>query len=506
MQTKCIRIKNLNLIFFVYTQLIKLFYSPLNVIMQKHFLLLIFLSSFIFSCSKKTSDTPVTLVPERLELAPASASVIAGKTTTYTLKYYNTLGEEKPAPANVSWSSLDNAIATVNQQGVVTGVAAGQTTVKVTLNTVSATALITVTASTVPERLVISATSNTVIAGTTNTLALTYFNNQGTQATVPAGVVWATSNAALATVNQQGVVTGIAAGTPIITATLNGITANFTITVTSSLERLEVSPGSANIMTGNTANFTLTYFNATGVQSPVPAGITWSSDNAAVATVNTSGVVTGVAAGQTTIKATLNAVVFTTASVTVAANTTLATITLSPANEIEVAKNESAAITAVGKDVNGNVITGLVFNWTTANASLVSVNNGQVTGAAYGTANVTASAAGITSPPLMVQVVRSGPFNGAFSSTGSAKLKIVNGVLRLETSANFSVSTGAPDLRIYLTNSTTSITGAVEVATLGQRSGAQSWVVPAGQSITSFTHVMVWCKQFGGNYGHVVLP
>jgi uncharacterized protein YjdB len=480
--------------------------------MQKKFILLLsVIILFLLGC-KKAPDTPNTMVPERLELTPATASVISGNTTTYTLKYFNTLGEEKPVPAGVSWSSLDNSIATVNQQGVVTGIAAGQTTIKVVFNGVSATALITVTASTVPERLEISSTSNTVTAGTTNTLTLKYFNNQGVQATVPPGVVWATSNAALATVNQQGVVTAIAAGTPIIMATLNSIMANFTITVTNSLERLEVSPGSANIVVGNTATFTLTYFNTTGIQAPVPAGVIWSSNNNAIATVNSTGVVTGVAAGQTTIRATLNAAIFTTASVTVTANATLATITLSPANEIEVALNQSATVTAVGKDGNGNVIPGLVFNWATANSALVTVNNGQVTGVAYGTANVTASASSITSPPLMVQVVRGGTFNGGHGSIGSAKLKIVNGVLRLETSADFSVSTGAPDLRIYLTNATNNTTGAVEVATLNLRSGAQSWAVPllnpAGQpvTITSYSHIMVWCRQFGGNYGHVVLP
>jgi hypothetical protein len=112
----------------------------------------------------------------------------------------------------------------------------------------------------------------------------------------------------------------------------------------------------------------------------------------------------------------------------------------------------------------------------------------------------------------MVQVVRSGTFNGAFNSMGQAKLKIENGVLKLETSSNFSVSTGAPDLRIYLSNSTGNITNSVEVATLNMRSGAQSWAVPVtnnqGQpvTITTYPFVLVWCRQFGGNYGHVVLP
>jgi hypothetical protein len=112
----------------------------------------------------------------------------------------------------------------------------------------------------------------------------------------------------------------------------------------------------------------------------------------------------------------------------------------------------------------------------------------------------------------MVQVIRSGNFNGGSGSTGQAKLKIENGTLKLQTSSTFSVSTGAPDLRIYLSNSTTNITNAVEIATLNQRSGAQSWNVPATTSggqpitITSYQYVLVWCRQFGGNYGHVVLP
>jgi trimeric autotransporter adhesin len=307
-------------------------------------------------------------------------------------------------------------------------------------------------------------------------------------------------------------VTGVTVGQTTIKATLNAIVANASITVTANQERLEISPGNLNLMIGTTGTFTLTYFNNLGVQTTVPSGVVWSSLNTNMATVNQQGMVTGVNVGQTNIKATLNALIAT-ASVTISANTQLASIVLTPATILEINKTQFSTVTATGYTSGGVIIPGLSFNFTSGNTGLVTVlNSGIVQGIDYGTANITAMSGSITSPPLMLQVIRSGNFNGAFGSTGIAKLKIENSVLKLQTSTDFSVSAGAPDLRIYLSNSTTSITNAVEIATLNQRSGAQSWNVPAttagGQpiTITSYQYVLVWCRQFGGNYGHIVLP
>jgi trimeric autotransporter adhesin len=466
----------------------------------------------LLSCSKKAPDTPPATVPERLELSPASKIVLVGNTTSFTTSFFNTEGVAAAVPTNLSWSSLNNAIATVNTQGVITGVSAGQTSITVTYNSIVATALITVTSTTVAERLEISSSTNSITNGSTTTFTLTYFNNMGNQAPVPTGVVWSSLNTSIANVNTQGVVSGVAIGQTIIRATLNSIVANASITVTGSQERLEITPGNLNISAGNTGTFSLIYFNTQGMQSPVPGGVVWSSMNTNKATVNQQGMVTGLTVGQTTIYATLNTLTAS-ASVTISANTQLAYITLSPSPILEINKNQFSTVTATGYTSAGVALSGLTFNFTSSNNSFVTVlNSGIVQGIEYGTANITASAASITSPPLMVQVIRSANFNGGSGSVGVGKLKIENGVLKLQTSANFSVSTGAPDLRIYLSNSTTNIVNAVEIATLNQRSGAQSWNVPTtnggGQpiTITSYQYILVWCRQFGGNYGHVLLP
>jgi hypothetical protein len=266
-------------------------------------------------------------------------------------------------------------------------------------------------------------------------------------------------------------------------------------------ERLEISPASNSILTGETAQYTLKYYNTTGQQTPLPAGITWSSSNTAIATVNQQGLATGSGAGQTTIRAVYNSASVS-ALLTVAANNAqLATVMVMPSDIQEVKLNESATLTAVGKTNTGTVIPGLSFTWQSSSTALVEVTGaGLVTGKAYGTADVTATSMGIQSAPVMVQVIRKGNFSGS-SSTGAAKLKIENGVLKLQTTPDFSVLSGPPDLRIYLGNNSNNITGAIEIASLNQRSGAQSWNVPAPTTITQFRYVIVWCKQFGGTYG-----
>jgi trimeric autotransporter adhesin len=159
-----------------------------------------YLSYFAFvvllfsACSKKAADTPPATVAERLELSPTSKTVLIGNTTSFTASFFNNQGVAATVPNSIVWSSLDNTIATVNTQGLITGISAGQTSIKVTYGSTTATALITVTSNIVPERLEISSTTNTIITGSATTFTLTYFNNMGNQAPVPSGVVWSSMN------------------------------------------------------------------------------------------------------------------------------------------------------------------------------------------------------------------------------------------------------------------------------------------------------------------------
>ncbi len=266
-------------------------------------------------------------------------------------------------------------------------------------------------------------------------------------------------------------------------------------------ERLEISPASNSVNVGATAQFTLKYFNNTGQQAAVPGGIIWNTASSSVATINQQGLATGAGAGQTEIKATYNNISAMALLTVVSNNTQLASVMIMPADIQEVKLNETTTLTAVGKNITGNIITGLSFSWQSNNTSLVEINStGTVTGKAYGTADIIASSSGIQSTPVMVQVIRRGSFSGS-GSAGIAKLKIENGILKLQTSSDFGVMTSPPDLRIYLGNNNSNITGALEVASLTQRNGAQNWNIASPNTIAQYRYVIVWCKQFGGTYG-----
>ena len=145
------------------------------------------------------------------------------------------------------------------------------------------------------------------IAGT---LQLTATAATSSGATVSTTFSWSSSNNSLATVNQSGLVTGVAPGSVTITATASGtsISDTHSVTVTAPLpvSSVVVSPGSATLLEDFTQQLSADPQDANG--NTVAATVSWTSDNVAVATVNNTGLVTGIVAGNATITATADAV------------------------------------------------------------------------------------------------------------------------------------------------------------------------------------------------------
>jgi hypothetical protein len=118
------------------------------------------------------------------------------------------------------------------------------------------------------------------------------------------GVEWSSDNTSVATVTASGVVSGVAPGTAFITATSGGTSGGSSITVSSvPVASITVSPTSFTVAAGATRQLSATARDAGG-NALGGRVVTWSSDNTAAATVNSSGVVRGVAAGTANVTAT----------------------------------------------------------------------------------------------------------------------------------------------------------------------------------------------------------
>src|SRR5207253_11251991 len=115
---------------------------------------------------------------------------------------------------------------------------------------------------------------------------------------------WSSSNTAAATVSNSGLVSGVTPGTATITATSEGTSGTSSITVTNvPVATVDVTPPSASVQAGQTVQLTATPRDAGG--TPLSGRtVTWSSSTPAVATVSSSGLVSGVTPGSATITAT----------------------------------------------------------------------------------------------------------------------------------------------------------------------------------------------------------
>jgi alpha-tubulin suppressor-like RCC1 family protein len=117
-----------------------------------------------------------------------------------------------------------------------------------------------------------------------------------------ADVTWASSDGAVATVDQTGLATAITEGEATITATSERMSGSATLTVDRIVASVEVQPLEAEVEPGATQQFVAILRDRHG--NVMTADVTWASSDAAVATVNQTGLATAIDDGEATITAT----------------------------------------------------------------------------------------------------------------------------------------------------------------------------------------------------------
>ncbi len=226
-----------------------------------------------------------------------SASVVVGQTIQLTASPKDQAGNAFTAA--VTWSSSATGIATVNAAGLVTGVTVASAIITAASGSVTATKTITVTA--VPPTLTTIAISGGTSVVATSTLQLTASPLDQNGNAIAATITWSSSATGFATVSSTGLVTGVAAGTAVITAASGNVSSTVTITVAAQVLTSITVSGGSTVVAGSTLQLIAAARDQNG--KAMTGVFTWASDATAVATVSSSGLVTGVAVGSANITA-----------------------------------------------------------------------------------------------------------------------------------------------------------------------------------------------------------
>jgi hypothetical protein len=177
--------------------------------------------------------TPAAASLSSISVTPATASLAAGASQQFTATGNYSDGSTANLTSSVTWTSSDPSVSTINAAGLATGIAAGSATITATLNSVTGTASLTVTAAVATlTSIAVTPANPTFTAGTTQQFTATATYSDGSTANVTTTATWASSNTSAATIDTSGLATGVTAGSTTITATLNSVTGSTAATVT----------------------------------------------------------------------------------------------------------------------------------------------------------------------------------------------------------------------------------------------------------------------------------
>ena len=344
------------------------------------------------SASLSVTDIAVSSVT----VSPATAQLAVGGTRQFSAAARDASGGAITGRP-VSWSSSNTAVATVSSTGLVSAIAAGTAQVVATISGVQGSATATVTTVPVASVSVTPSSASLTIGGTAQLSATAKDANGNTLSGRTA--TWSSDDNAVATVDANGLVTAVGAGSAKVTATIDGVSASATITGAAvAAASVAVSPSTVSVAEGATTTLTATVKDAQG-NTLAGRALTWSSDDAAVATVSSSGVVTGISPGTATITATAAGGTAPSGSSTVTVTMApVLSLTISPANPtITVGRTLALTATLLGAVPNVPLpIAGRTLTWSVANSAVATISSaGVVTGVSAGTTTVTASAASL---------------------------------------------------------------------------------------------------------------
>lgn len=324
-----------------------------------------------------------------ITVAPSASSIPVNATQQFSATGNYADGSSSDLTALVTWKSSSTAVATVDINGLATGVASGTTTVSASMGGMTGSTTLTVNAPTISS-ISITPVDLTLGIGINQQFTATATYSDGSTQDLVSGVTWSSSTATVASINGSGLATTAGAGQTTITATVGSLSDTTTLTVVAAhLISIDVEPKAVSVALGTDQQFSAVGTFDDG-STQLLTSVTWTSSVPGTATVNASGLATAVGNGSSTISA-ISGLVTGTASLSVN-SATLVSIAVTPANS-SMAVGTTKQFTATGtfSDTSTQDLTQSVL-WGSSSPAIATINNlGSANSLATGTTTISAT-------------------------------------------------------------------------------------------------------------------
>lgn len=418
----------------------------------------VFVFSFVFfllGCENRSDlpdDPPVLtridITPIQITKGMSDVTLAAGNTQPFVAVGHYADGTSKKLDdlAKEDWQSSDVNVGFFDTPGVLTGGnTPGVVNVNVTKGDITSNTINVNVTSAVIIGITVTPPVVKMAKGQTKYLTAEARYSDTTSTLVTDSVEWDVLDDSIVKITDVGLLSGMSEGETTLLAKKDGIVSNtVNLNITGAvIEDITVSPQSSNIASGQTVQLTA---NAVYSDNPTPQDVSnqvsWQSSDDLVATVSTTGVITGNSVGSAQIIASNGGV--DSSAVTVNVTPAIPTqVTVNPSS-VNVAKGQTQQLSATVNYSDGKTSDTTPVLWLTDDATIASVlpDTGLLRAEGEGNTKVRASVGNVISAPVDVSVTAA--VITAISITPSP-INVTEGKgKQLTATATFSDNTSSP--------------------------------------------------------------
>jgi hypothetical protein len=351
-----------------------------------------------------SADTTVPPGSYKVSLAVDSISMRAGDSIVPSIVVTVNGVARVPNSREVLVSSSDTSVLVVGANDALIAVGDGTARVAVAwaaTPSVSVTRVVTVASETLSGVSLIAPL--TMVPGDTSSLVVTGTIPRGHQIANPASVVVASRNPAVVVTSGNNVIAAAPGSAWIVASAASGVADSSLVTVAIGAPAiLTISPHTSTLVVGQIVRAAVAMVDRRGnnVTAVTP---TFTSTSPAVATVQADGIVTGVAAGSTSIIASAGAAADTLRVTVNAAPAVLGRLVVSP-DSVTLAPGGSASIQLQAFDAQGNAMAVPAVTWQSQTSGITVSSTGVIQAAATITATISNGAVRVSSNVISAQV------------------------------------------------------------------------------------------------------